>query len=125
MNQFIIEIDEGTEFDSMPEDQQKAITAAGIEWVSNTLYGTAPKDGKQLILVLCKASRADVEALILAHGYTWVVLADESTQIDQSALLPYYVDVPVFDESGEQTGVEPVTDLTDTVQTYASHNWIY
>jgi len=125
MNQFIIEIDEGTEFDSMPEDQQEVITDAGFEWVSSVLYGTAPKDGKQLILVLCKATKNDIETLILAHGYTWVVLADESTQIDQSALLPYYVDVPVFDESGEQTGVEPVTDLTGLIQTYASHSWVY
>jgi len=56
-------------------------------------------------------------------------LAVENETVDQSLLLPYFVDVPVFDfdDDGEyiQTGTEPVTELTDKLQVWAGKNWKY
>ena len=125
MKQMIMEIDAGTEFDELPEDQQIDIMSANVQWPESVMLGTGPVEGKALLLIATSATVEQLEGMIAAHSLDWVVLASEGVTVDQSALLPYYLDVAVYDEGGEQTGTEPVTDLTDKIQTFAGHNWIY
>lgn len=54
-----------------------------------------------------------------------VILAREDEIVDQSLLLPYFEDLPIFDENGEQIGTEPVTDLTGKIQAWAGKEWRY
>jgi hypothetical protein len=123
--QMIIKIDEATEFDNLPEDQQADIQVAGVQWPESQMIGTQAVDGKVLILIVTTANETDLGNMILSHELDWEVLAVEGETINQSLLLPYYLDVPVFDEDGEQTGAEAITDLTGKIQTFAGHIWSY
>lgn len=134
--QMILEISEGAEFDVMPEELQKAIMKAGIEWPESRLIGTSAVNGKQLILILSTVDKAALEDLMnndefdgdgnqIKFDLGWSVLACEGEQVNQNALLPYFDDTPIFDEEGDQIGTEPVTDLTDKLQIWAGHKWLY
>ena len=125
MKQMIIEIDEGTEFDSLPEDQQADIQSANVTWPESQMIGTEAIDGKILILIATTASEVELVNMILSHDLDWEVLVVEGEEVNQELLLPYYSYVPVFDEDGDQTGYEPLTDLTDKIQTFAGHQWSY
>lgn len=125
MMQMIIEIDEETEFDNLPEEQQADVKSANIQWPESIMLGTEAVNGKTLLMIACDASVEQIEGMISAHNLTWLVLAVENEPIIQGLLLPFYSDVPTFDEDGEQTGTEAVTDLTDKIQTFAGHNWLY
>jgi hypothetical protein len=100
------------------------------------MIGTQPIDGKQLLFINVKASRLEVEAMTSQNAFDddgkqvafdlgWNVLAVENEIVDQSLLLPYFVDALMFDEEGEQVGTEPVTDLTNKLQVWAGKQWIY
>lgn len=123
--QMIIRIDEGTEFDDLPEDQQDDISGANVSWPESQMIGTEAVDGKILILIATTANEIDLSNMILSHGLDWEVLAVEGEEVNQALLLPYYSDVPVFDENGDQAGTEAVTDLTDKIQTFAGHAWTH
>ena len=125
MKQFIIEIDEGTLFDGLPEDQKAAIRVAQIQWPDSVLHGTEPVDGRQLIMILTAVSASDIEGLISDYEYDWQIRAEEGVQVDQVTLIPFFSDTPVFDEDGEQTGAEPVTELTGKIQIYSGHQWTF
>ena len=125
MKQMIIEIDTGTEFDDLPEDQQADIQSANIVWPESIMLGTEAVDGKTLLMIATTASVEQIEGMIAAHELEWAVLASEGVTVDQDLLLPYYSDLPIFDEDGEQTGFEPVTDLTGKIQTFAGKTWNY
>ena len=125
MKQMIISIDEGTDFDALPEDQQADVNLAKIQWPEAVMIGTETVDGKSLILIATTASVSVIESMISNHSLDWAVLAIENIIVDQSVLLPFYSDVPVFDEDGEQTGTEAVTDLTGKIQTFSGHSWSY
>lgn len=125
MMQMIIEIDESTEFDNLPEEQQADVTGANIQWPESIMLGTEAVNGKSLLMIACDVPRETIEGMIAAHNLTWLVLAVENEPIIQALLLPFYSDVPTFDEDGEQTGTEAVTDLTGKIQTFAGHSWLY
>ena len=125
MKQMIISIDEGTDFDNLPTDQQEDIALAAIQWPESIMPGTEAVDGKSLILIATIASVEVIESMISNHSLEWEVLAVENEVVDQSLLLPFYSDVLAFDEDGEQTGTEAVTDLTGKIQTFSGHSWSY
>lgn len=132
----ILEIDESAEFDQMPEDLQAAIQKAGINWPESRLIGTSPIAGKRLILVNSKVDKATLTDLMnndefdeqgnqVKFNLGWSVVACENEPVDQSVLIPYFDDVPIFDDEGEQIGVEPVTDLTGKLQVWAGKKWMW
>lgn len=132
----ILEIQEGAEFDSMPQLLQKAISKAGIEWPESRLPGTSPANGRQLILVNSLVSKEQLSFLMnndefddkgnqIAFNLGWSVLACEDEPVDQDLLLSYFDDTPVFDNEGNQIGSEPVTDLTNKLQHWAGKRWTY
>ena len=123
--QMIVKIDAGTEFDNLPEDQQEDITSANVSWPESVMLGTEAVIGEVLILIATTATELELNAMILSHGLGWEILAIEGEIVNQDLLLPFYSDVPVFDEDGDQTGTEAVTDLTDKIQTFAGHTWSY
>ena len=123
--QMIIKIDAGTEYSELPEDQQSDILAAHVQWPESIMLGTQVVDGKALLLIITSASEIALSDMILLHELDWEVLAVEGEQINQALLLPFYSDVPVFDEDGEQTGAEAITDLTGKIQTFSGHQWSY
>ena len=125
MKQMILSIDEGTDFELLPEDQQADVMLAKIQWPEAIMSGTEAVNGKSLILIATLASVEVIESMIFNHSLDWAVLAVEDVTVDQSLLLPFYSDVPVFDEDGEQTGTEAVTDLTGKIQTFSGHSWSY
>lgn len=141
MIQMIIEIDSLAEFSQMPAELQKAIEKAGIVWDLNILSGTQPINGKKLILVLSKVDAEtlnnwmnnsypsgdfiDDQEVMFNFDLGWAILAVEDEKVDQSALLPYFINEPVFDEAGEVIGSIPVSDLTDRLPIWAGHNWTY
>ena len=123
--QMIIRIDEGADFDSLPEEQQDDIKTAGVKWPEGVMIGTKAVNGKIILLIVTSASELELSGMILAHGLDWEVLAVEGEQINQALLLPFYSDAPIFDESGDQIGTEAVTDLTGKIQTISGHAWSY
>lgn len=136
MKQMILEITAGAEFDDMPEELQAAIQKAKIQWPESMMVGTEPVNGKQLILILCAVSADELEFLMnndefdedgkqIAFDLGWSVLAVEGETVDQSLLLPYFLDVLITDDEGDVIGSEPVTDLTGKLQIWAGHQWDY
>lgn len=142
MKQMILQIDEGAEFDTMPSELQGAIKKAKISWPESRLIGTSPIDGKQLILILCGIDSTTLEQWMndayptgefddfnqevnIYFNLGWRVVAEEGEQIEQSLLLPYFDDKPIFDEDGELIGYDPVTDLTGNIQVWAGRKWTY
>lgn len=136
----ILEVNEGADIELMPDDLKAAIAAVKGEFAEGLMIGTQPLLGMQLLFINVNASKGDVEALTnndlfdddgkqIAFDLGWSVLAVEDEIVDQSLLLPYFVDTPIFDfdENGEyvQIGTEPVTDLTGKLQVWAGKNWIY
>lgn len=142
MSMMILKIQEGAEFDYMPSELQKAITRAGVVWPESRLLGTSPIDGYQLILINAKVDGDTLEQWMnveyptgeldesgqeikIGFNLGWEVMAEEGRLVDQSILLPYFDDEPVFDEEGNVVGSEPVTDLTDKLQHWAGKRWTY
>ena len=132
----ILEVQEGSDIELMPDELKALIASVRGEFAEGIMIGTQPVDGKQLLFINVESSRLEVEALTnqnafdddgkqVAFDLGWNVLAVENEIVDQSLLLPYFVDVPVFDEEGEQVGTEPVTDLTNKLQVWAGKQWIY
>ena len=132
----ILEVQEGADIELMPEELKALIASVRGEFAEGLMIGTQPVDGKQLLFINVEASRLEVEAMTnqnafdddekqIAFDLDWNVLAVENEIIDQSLLLPYFVDIPLFDEEGEQVGTEPVTDLTNKLQVWAGKQWIY
>jgi hypothetical protein len=136
----IIEVQEGADVALMPEELQKLINDVKGQFAEGLMLGTQPVNGMQLVLIDANLTLAEFEALTnldvfdddgnqIAFDLGWSVLAVENELVDQSLLLPYFVDVPVFeiDENGEylQTGTQPVTDLTDKIQVWSGKKWLY
>ena len=137
----ILKVQEGSDIALMPNSLLKLIASVRGEFAEGLMIGTQPVDGKQLVFINVDATREQIEAMTnadifddetgeqIAFDLGWEVLAVENEIVDQSLLLPYFVDVPMFeiDEDGEyvQTGTQPVTDLTDKLQVWAGKSWIY
>ena len=138
----ILKVTEGSDVALMPDPLLKLIASVRGEFAEGLMIGTQPVDGKQLVFINVDATREQIETMTsadifddetgeqIAFDLGWEVLAVENETVDQSLLLPYFVDVPVFelDDDGEymlQTGTEPVTDLTDKLQVWAGKSWIY
>jgi hypothetical protein len=136
----IIEVQEGADVALMPEELQKLINDVKGQFAEGLMLGTQPVNGMQLVLIGANLTLDEFEALTnfdvfdddgnqIAFDLGWSVLAVENELVDQSLLLPYFVDVPVFeiDEDGEpvQTGTQPVTDLTDKIQVWSGKKWLY
>jgi len=133
---FIIAIPEGTTFDAMPEALQKTIAKYKGVFADGRLVDTGVYEGKELRLI-----NADIDAATLnavtnndlfdedgnQYGFDldWDVLAVENETVDQSILLNYWIDKPVFDDEGDIIGTEPVSDLTGKIQTWAGKSWVY
>ena len=133
---FIIAIPEGTTFDAMPEALQKTIAKYKGVFADGRLVDTGVYEGKELRLI-----NADIDATTLnavtnndlfdddgnQYGFDldWDVLAVENETVDQSVLLNYWIDKPVFDDEGDIIGTEPVSDLTGKIQTWAGKSWVY
>jgi hypothetical protein len=136
----ILEVNEGADIELMPDELKAIIASVKGEFAEGIMIGTQPIGGMQLLFINVGASKAEVETLMnndvfdddgnqIAFDLGWSVLAVENELVNQSLLLPYFVDVPVFeiDEEGEpvQTGTEAVTDLTGKLQVWAGKQWIY
>ena len=132
----ILEVQEDSDIELMPDELKALIASVRGEFAEGIMIGTQPVDGKQLLFINVEATREEVGYLTnnndfnddgkqIAFDLGWNVLAVENEIVDQSLLLPYFVDVPVFDEEGEQVGTEPVTDLTNKLQVWAGKQWIY
>lgn len=136
----ILEVQEGADVALMPEELQKLINEVSGQFAEGLMLGTQPVDGMQLVLIDANLTLDEFEALTnldvfdddgnqVSFDLGWSVLAVENELVDQSLLLPYFVDAPVFeiDENGEyvQTGTEAVTDLTGKLQVWAGKQWIY
>ena len=133
---FIIAIPEGTTFEAMPESLQKTIAKYKGVFADGRLVDTGVYLGKELRLI-----NADIDATTLnavtnndlfdedgnQYGFDldWEVLAVENETVDQSVLLNYWLDKPVFDDEGDIIGTEPVSDLTGKIQTWAGKSWVY
>lgn len=132
----ILEVQEGSDIELMPDELKALIASVRGEFAEGVMIGTQPVDGKQLLFINVEANRDQIETMTsadifdedgnqIAFDLGWNVLAVENEIVDQSLLLPYFVDVPVFDEEGEQVGTEPVTDLTNKLQVWAGKSWLY
>ncbi len=140
MIQYIIKLPENADINLLSEEAQAAIQAFKGQFPSGQLIGSQAVDGYELRLIMADIDGEQFNE-VLTEGYPvvdeegeetlvdlgldWEVLAEEKKQIDQTKLLPYMLNLPVFDEEGEQTGSEPVTDLTNKLQTFAGKKWVY
>jgi len=133
---FIIAIPEGTKFDAMPEALQKTIAKYKGVFADGRLVDTGVYLGKELRLINAEIDAATLNAVTNndlfdedgnQYGFDldWDVLAVENETVDQSVLLNYWIDKPVFDDEGDIIGTEPVSDLTGKIQTWAGKSWVY
>jgi len=122
---YIFEVPEGADVYALPEEVQQAVLSVRGQWPETVMTGTQAAGGRQLVLVFAEASRAQLELLITAHALDWDIVAAEGEQINQVDLIPFFADVLTYDDEGNQTGSEPVTDLTDKIQVFSGRNWIY
>lgn len=131
----IIEVPEQTSFELMPTEVKKQIEKLGGQFVEEMMIGTQAVDDKKLIFTYVEADKTTVELLTNndlfdesgeQYGFNlgWTVLACEDEQINQTPLLPYFVDEPAFNSSGEVV-YQPVTDLTNKLQVWAGKQWQY
>lgn len=122
---YIIEVPEATDVSLLDEVIQTAITGVAGQWPESIMPNTQPIDGRQIVLVYADANKSDIEILIAGAELDWLVLASQDEVIDQNLLLPFYLPRPTYDEDGEISGSETVTDLTGKIQTFAGMNWSY
>jgi len=122
---YIFEVNEGEDVALLPEATQLAIQATGAQWPESRMIGTEPVNGRQLVFVWANASITELDELILEHALDWTVNASEEETVKPAWLLDFFSDVPTFDEDGNVTGSEPVTDLTGKMQTFSGHHWTY
>lgn len=125
MKQFIIKLPEGTKLDLLDEDTQAAIKSFNGQFPSGVLVGSQAVDGYELKLIMGDITKEELNSATESLGLDWVVVASEGDTINQELILPYMMDILVFDEEGEQTGSEPVTDITGKLQTYSGRDWSY
>lgn len=125
MKQMILKIDDDADFSEMPEDLQEMIRLTKITWPQSQLIGTKSYYNKRLILILSPIEKDLIEALFIKFDLNWTILAVEGEAVDQDPLLGFMVDSLVFNEDGDQTGTEEITDLTGKLQTFAGHMWLY
>lgn len=136
MSMMIVEVPESTEFALMPYELQRAIKRHKGEWIEPIMLGTEPLAGNKLIFAFAELDKTALETITnndlfdgdgIQYGWDlgWSVLAIEGESVDQSLLLPYFSDTPVFDEAGELTGTTPVIDLTNKLQVWAGREWVY
>ena len=136
----ILKVDETFDFDNPPEQVLIAMQDAKIQFPESEMLGTRDYNGDKLILIMTRLSRGEVtswfngayptvdgngDLINIDLGLTWQVMADELTPVPQVPLLNFFVDTPVFDIDGNQTGTTPVTDLEGILQVYAGHKWIF
>ena len=121
---FIFQVPEGTDVTEAEEEIQQAIASVNGEYPSGVLHGTQPISGYQITLVQAQASQMEIETLITNFDLDWTILASQDQAIDQSLILPFFLDVPSIDASGNVI-YTPVTDLTDKIQVYAGQEWTY
>ena len=144
MIQLIVEIDEGMSASALPDEAQKKIADLGIQWNESTLIGTQPVEGKKLILLLSTIGGDELqeimnepfvigqdeegENIVEWFNLDWFVVAEEGILIDQSLLLPYFLDkitIEINEDGEETTEQETITDLNGIIQTYSGHKWVY
>lgn len=110
MNQYIVKMPSGVDFQLMPTELQQAIHQLKGQWPSAIMSGTREYDGKVLLLALASADRATVEQFITDWSLPWEVIADDSEQVDGESILDWIVDTPIIDENGDVVGAErPIT----------------
>lgn len=135
-NMMILEIDAQADFDLMSDELKKAVGAAQVEWDIGTISGSQEVLEKRLILVQTSASKQELTDLMntdefdeegnqIAFNLGWSVVACEDEAIDESLILPYMVDQPVFDESGDILSYEPVISVKDSLPVYGGKKWTY
>lgn len=125
MNQMIIMVGEGADFDQMPVDLQKAIQAARIEWPESQMPGTVAVNGAKLVLIMSALSGEQLQKQIDAFGLDWRVMAEEGVTVDQKPLLPFFAPDPIWNDEDGDFDYTPVTDLTGRLQTWSGHAWLY
>lgn len=138
--QMILKIDDDYDLDDLPVLMQEAIADGQIQWPENQMIGTKSYYGKLLVLIMTKLSRGklnkwlhgaypsrdeDGKPVDVDLGLNWKILAVEGEAVDSETILKFMEDTPVFDEDGEQIGVEDVTDLTGKLQTFSGRSWTY
>ncbi len=134
MMQLIIEINETDDFESFPDELKAALTDAGIS-IEMKLAGTKAVDGRILILTTSKYDDTVLNDLFNGEymhenktynfDLGWQVVAEENVKINQGDILPFMSDINLFDDDGNATGFEVVTDITDKLQTFSGRNWVY
>ncbi|WP_070988477.1 hypothetical protein [Halofilum ochraceum] len=97
------------------EEQQLADTMQRLRaiWTGDPQPGTRTYNGRKLIVAKVQASLDELEQAIAAFGYEWQVLgAKDDAMIRKPAaddVMPFMLDKPVTDDSGEVTGYERPT----------------
>lgn len=138
--QMILKVDDDYDLDNLPEIVKEAIGKGAIQWPESQMTGTKTYYSKRLLLIMTVLTRGELtrwlnkaypskddqgRAANVDLGLDWKILAVEGETVQQETILKFMNDIPVFDENGEQIGVEDVTDLTGKLQTFAGHTWLF
>lgn len=124
MKQVILRIESAFDIEEAGAEFEKELTDFGLSF-NNQLVGSQEINGEILILTISKYESQVLDDMFSMFDVTWETVAEEGVEIDQSLILPFMVDKPIFNEEGEQVGSEPVTNITDKLQTFSGRNWKY
>jgi len=113
------EIDLADEPDLSRDLRNAMVQSGGI------VVGSEPHLSKAIWLVLALVNKGELTAIFSTHRRQWTVLATEHSVVNQPQILKFMSDVNTYDEDGNITGTEPVTDITGKLQTFSGHQWRY
>lgn len=111
MKQMILKVDD--DFIGFPEGLN--LSTCG------QVVGSKSWDNKIIILVLSPYGTLELGDKFEEFDLNWEVVAIEDEPLSIDEILPYMLDIPMFDNVGEVDSV-PFSDLS-TVQTFAGHKW--
>ncbi len=112
---------------AVPEDDltEEQIEALELENITLGMFVTGTKSyfNRTPLIILTRFNKGEMTAFFNEHNLDWKVLITEKSKQAQAKLLKYFNKIPVYDDDGNQTGEESITDLKGRLHTIAGHSW--
>lgn len=116
----VVQLDVDNPVPDLPKDLRGAMVQSG-----GIVIGSEPNLSKVIWLVLALVNKGELTAIFSNHSKQWTVIAAEHLAMNQTQILKFMSDINTYDEDGNVTGTEPVTNVKGKLQTFSGHSWKY